>query len=171
MVRIASMSKDDLVVLWRRTFNTDPPLGFTKGLIGRYLAYHVQEKAFGGLDRQTKSFLDALARGREPDSPCPRRLKPGTVIVREYQGERHEVTVTADGFSWREQTYPSLSMIAREITGTNWNGPRFFGVQMNGRDKSEPDVTPTRSTAAEPRPGSQPKVRHRRSRISLQGRL
>jgi Protein of unknown function (DUF2924) len=163
---IKSMSKYELSALWRQTFQTHPPQGFTKGLIARFLAYHVQEKAFGGLDRETKNFLDALACGRKPDAPRPRRLKAGTVIVREYQGERHEVTVAPDGFIWREKTYASLSMIAREITGTNWNGPRFFGVQMPGRSEHE-----RATNLAAPSPDSKPKVRHRRSRISLAGRL
>jgi Protein of unknown function (DUF2924) len=166
VARIQSMSKYELSALWRQTFQTHPPQGFTKGLIARYLAYHVQEKAFGGLDRETKNFLDALARGREPDALRPRRLKAGTVIVREYQGERHEVTVAPDGFIWREKTYASLSMIAREITGTNWNGPRFFGVRMPRRSEHECATTP-----AAPIPDIKPKVRHRRSRISLEGRL
>ena len=68
VARIQGMSKYDLIVLWRRTFQTHPPLGFTKGLIGRYLAYHVQEKAFGGLDRKTENFLNALARATRPRS-------------------------------------------------------------------------------------------------------
>ena len=55
--------------------------------------------------------------------------KPGTVLVREYQGERHTVTVVPSGFVWRETTYASLSTIARAITGTTWNGPRFFGLR------------------------------------------
>ena len=60
-----------------------------------------------------------------------RRLKPGTVLVREYQGERHTVSVVPGGFAWRETTYPSLSTIARAITGTTWNGPRFFGLHAS----------------------------------------
>jgi Protein of unknown function (DUF2924) len=75
IARIQSMSKYELSALWRKTFQTHPPQGFTKGLIARYLAYHVQEKAFGGLDRETKNFLDALARGREPDAPARAALK------------------------------------------------------------------------------------------------
>ena len=58
-----------------------------------------------------------------------RRLKVGTVLVREYQGERHTVTVVGDGYVWRDATYASLSTIARAITGTAWSGPRFFGVR------------------------------------------
>ena len=57
-----------------------------------------------------------------------RRLKPGTVLVRDYQGQRHTVTVVSDGFDWQGATYPSLSAIARAITGTAWSGPRFFAL-------------------------------------------
>jgi len=59
------------------------------------------------------------------------RLKPGTVLLCEYQGERHTVTVVAKGYVWREATYASLSSIARAITGTAWNGPRFFGLRID----------------------------------------
>ena len=61
----------------------------------------------------------------------PRRLKPGTVLLREYQGERHTVTVVPNGYLWRETTYASLSTIARAITGTAWSGPRFFGLRSD----------------------------------------
>jgi Protein of unknown function (DUF2924) len=70
--------------------------------------------------------LDGLAKGgAEP----VRHLKVGTVMVREHQGEMHEVMVVPGGFSWKEKTYPSLSAIAKGITGTSWNGPRFFGLR------------------------------------------
>jgi Protein of unknown function (DUF2924) len=68
-----------------------------------------------------------------------RRLKPGTVLVREYQGARHTVTVVANGFVWREATYASLSTIAQAITGTNWNGPRFFGLRIDKKTTVSPD--------------------------------
>jgi hypothetical protein len=98
------------------------------------LAYRIQEDAFGGLDRDTAKLLDRLARGEKP-SELNRRLKAGTVLVREYQGERHTVTVTTEGFVWRDTTYSSLSMIAHVITGTRWNGPRFFGLRTAGKPK------------------------------------
>src|SRR5919109_1309567 len=79
--------------------------------------------AFGGLDRESLRFLDGLAR----HGGSPRRhLKPGTVLVRDYQGQRHTVTIVSDGFDWQGTTYPSLSAIARAITGTAWSGPQFF---------------------------------------------
>jgi hypothetical protein len=71
VARIQGMSKYELTVLWRQTLQTHPPQGFTKGLIARYLAFHVQEKAFGGLDRETKNFLNALARGARARYPPP----------------------------------------------------------------------------------------------------
>src|SRR3954453_2927525 len=106
-----------------------PPAGLSKDLLGRMVAARLQERAFGGLDRDSLRFLQSLARQERP----PRRqLKPGTVLVREYQGRRHIVTSVRDGFDWQGTTYQSLSAIARAITGTAWSGPRFFGLQAAG---------------------------------------
>jgi hypothetical protein len=100
------------------------------------IAWRMQEQAFGGLDRESLTFLDGLARH---GSPPRRHLKPGTVLVRDYQGQRHTVTVVPNGFDWQGTTYPSLSAIARAVTGTAWSGPRFFALaQRNG-------TPPTRS--------------------------
>jgi hypothetical protein len=103
--------------------------------MARMIAYRIQEEAFGGLDRETVKLLDRLARGDKP-SELNLRLKAGTVLVREYQGERHTVTVAAEGFAWRDATYSSLSTIAQAITGTKWNGPRFFGLRAAGGKKA-----------------------------------
>jgi len=131
--RIRSLGLDDLRTLWRTTFRSSPPKGFTKDLVARFICWHIQEQAFGGLDPQTAKVLDGYARnGKPPD----RRFKAGTVLVREYQGERHTVTVVPGGYVWRENTYASLSTIARGITGTAWNGPRFFGLRTR-RDESQ----------------------------------
>src|SRR6201987_3770398 len=129
--RIRSLGVDELRSLWRETFRASPPPAFTKDLIARFLCWHLQEQAFGGLDPKTAKHLTSLARGDRSGADLPRRLKPGTVLVREYQGARHTVTVVAIGFVWREATYASLSTIARAITGTNWNGPRFFGLRID----------------------------------------
>jgi hypothetical protein len=129
--RIRSLGVDALRSLWRATFRASPPPGFTKDLVARFLCWHIQEQVFGGLNPQTAKHLESLARGDRSRADRPRRLKPGTVLVREYQGERHTVTVVANGFVWREATYASLSTIARAITGTNWNGPRFFGLRID----------------------------------------
>ena len=118
----------------------------------RCLCWHIQEQAFGGLDPKTAKHLGGLARGDRPRADRSRRLKPGTVLLREYQGERHTVTVVAKGYVWREATYASLSSIARAITGTAWNGPRFFGLRIEKRAAVSPD-------AADASPGA-PNGRH-----------
>jgi Protein of unknown function (DUF2924) len=138
--RIRSLGVDALRSLWRVTFRAAPPPGFTKDLIARFLCWHIQEQAFGGLDPKTANHLAGLGRGDRSPANHPGRLKPGTLLVREYQGERHTVTVVANGFVWREATYASLSTIARAITGTNWNGPRFFGLRIDKETTISPDA-------------------------------
>ena len=126
---IRSLPADALRRRWRAEFGRKPPAGLSRDLLGRMIAWRIQERTFGGLDRESRSFLDGLA--RQSDAPR-RQLKPGTELLREYRGERHTVTVTREGFDWQGATYPSLSAIARAITGTSWNGPRFFNVCAAG---------------------------------------
>jgi hypothetical protein len=127
--RVRSLGLDELRTLWRTTLRSAPPPALTKDLMARFICWHVQEQALGGLGPDTAKLLDGLAGGGKPAAEGRRRLKPGTVLVREYQGERHTVTVVPGAYVWREATYPSLSTIARAITGTAWNGPRFFGLR------------------------------------------
>lgn len=103
----------------------------SRALLHRALAYRIQANALGDLDRET---LRALARmmgegGEVIPMPDLRGRKPGTLLVREWQGAMHSVIVLEEGFAWNGQTYPSLSEVARAITGTKWNGPRFFGLR------------------------------------------
>jgi hypothetical protein len=135
--RARSLGLDELRTLWRTTLRSCPPPALTKDLMSRFLCWHIQEQVRGDLDRETAKLLDRLARG--DNAGPPRRLKPGTVLVREYQGERHTVTVVAGGYLWRDATYASLSTIARAITGTAWSGPRFFGLRAGAvrREDSE----------------------------------
>src|SRR5215471_2101061 len=153
--RIRSLGVDALRSLWRTTYRASPPQGFTKDLIARFLCWHIQEQVFGGLDPKTAKHLASFTRGARPPADRPRRLKPGTVLVREYQGERHAVTVVANGFVWREATYASLSTIARTITGTNWNGPRFFGLRIDKETTVSSDTVDASATA----PNGQPLAR------------
>ena len=132
--RVRSLRLDALRRQWRRVFGRVPPAGLSNDLLGRMIAARLQERAFGGLDRDSLRFLERLARHQRPPR---RRLKPGTVLVREYQGRRHTVTTVRDGFEWQGTTYPSLSAIARAITGTPWSGPRFFALQR-ARESSKP---------------------------------
>ena len=149
--RIRSLRLDALRRYWRLVFGRVPPAGLSKDLLGRMIAAHLQERAFGGLDRDSLKFLKSLARHQHP----PRRqLKPGTVLVREYQGRRHTVTTVRDGFEWQGTTYPSLSAIARAITGTPWSGPRFFALRRAGESSK-----PKHKSAIAPDDGR----RHRRT--------
>src|SRR5215203_4965902 len=132
--RIRSLPLDALRRNWRAVFGRTPPAGLSKDLLARMIAWRIQERAFGGLDREALTFLDSLAR---QGGARRRHLKPGTVLVREYQGQRHTVTVERDGFLWQGMTYPSLSAIARAITGTAWSGPRFFALQ-GAADRAKP---------------------------------
>ena len=135
--RVRSLGLDELRELWRAIFGTTFPPALTKDLLARMIAHRMQEQAFGGLDRATVKLLDEVARGNDPDVIHSRRLKTGTVLVREYQGQRHTVTIVPNGYVWRETTYKSLSTIARAITGTSWNGPRFFGLRVAGDVQGE----------------------------------
>jgi hypothetical protein len=160
LARICALSLDELRAYWRETTKQNAPKVLSRDLLARMIAYGIQEKAFGGLSRETRKLLHRLARGGEP----VRYLKVGTVLVREYQGALHEVMVVSDGFSWRERTYPSLSTIARAISGTSWNGPRFFGLR--GASDAELAVAP--AGAAEPRSRLSARSSVRAARASLQ---
>jgi hypothetical protein len=127
---LRSLDKDDLRARWRKMFGKDPPPALTKDLLGRMIAWRIQERFYGGHDKATIKLLDGLARGHAAKPDAGPRLKPGTVLMREHRGARHTVTVVPNGFVWQEQTYPSLSTVARAITGTSWNGPRFFGLRI-----------------------------------------
>jgi hypothetical protein len=95
--RVRSLGLDELRTLWRTTLRSSPPPALTKDLMARFICWHIQEQALGGLDADTAKLLASLARGDKPGADGPRRLKPGTVLVREYQGERHTVTTVPGG--------------------------------------------------------------------------
>jgi hypothetical protein len=115
--RVRSLGLDALRKRWRSTFGASPPAGLTKNIVAQMICHRLQEETCGGLDRETIRLLDSLLSGRKPDE-LNRRLKPGTVLFREYNGERHTVTVAPGGFVWRGAHYSNLSAIARAITGT-----------------------------------------------------
>ena len=152
IARIRSLPLDALRRRWRVMFGRTPPAALSKDLLGRMMACRLQEQAFGSLDRESLRFLEGLAR----HGASRRQLKPGTVLVRDYHGQRHTVTVAADGFNWQGTTYPSLSAIARAITGTAWSGPRFFALAGgNGRPSAHgPNKTWARAARNGPAAGS-----------------
>ena len=141
---IRSLGFDALRARWFIMFKKPPPPALTKDLVARMICHRIQTEAFGGIDRVTVKLLDKLARGGQGGAELKRHLKSGTVLVREYRGERHTVTVVPGGFVWRDVTYASLSTIAREITNTNWNGPRFFGLRAASK-QTEEDKEPARA--------------------------
>jgi len=132
--RIQTLKPDDVRALWRDTFKKEVPKALTRDLLVRTLCWHIQVKAFGGHSPVILKLLASYAKGRTGEAGRLRRLKPGTEIVREFQGERHTVVITAEGFRWRDADYSSLTAIACAITGTNWNGPRFFGLREKAAD-------------------------------------
>src|SRR5262249_24901891 len=119
-------------------------------------------QAFGGLDRDSLTFLEGLA--RHGGSPR-RQLKPGTVLVRDYQGERHTVTVVPDGFNWQGTTYTSLSAIARAITGTASSGSLFYAL---ARPKVTSSPRSLKKCSRVGRNGSQPSRGLNNSSLPLQ---
>ncbi len=145
---IRSLGLDALRARWRAAFGRTPPAGLTKDIMGRMLAWRIQEQTFGAIDRATLKLLEGLAKGDNSGLEGKRHLKAGTVLIREYRGERHTVTVVPDGFLWQGTTYGSLSTIAHEITGTKWNGPRFFGLRMAGAGADETDASQSTASTA-----------------------
>lgn len=136
MERLRTMPIVELRALWRAKFKSDPPKAFGPDLLRRSITHKIQEDAYGGLDRATARLLKQLI-AQYAKTPgkivLPRRIKPGAILVREWKGMSHRVTVTEDGFVYQNKPYQNLSEIARLITGTRWNGPRFFGLR-SGKD-------------------------------------
>lgn len=126
--RLSELSIADLRAAWRAEFRRAPPKGLWRDLLVRTLAWRLQEKALGGHDKATAKLLASYGR-KAPEERGYQRLKAGTVLIRDFEGARHTVTIVPEGFIWQEKTYSSLSAIAKLITGTNWNGPRFFGLR------------------------------------------
>lgn len=131
LASIGAMNIEQLRSCWRKTFASDPPAVFSKDLLARAISYRLQAAALGDLCASTARLLRSLGK---PGVEAPRQVKVGSVIIREHQGVAHEVLVVPGGFCWQGRKFDSLSMIARKIAGTNWNGPRFFGL----RSKEEP---------------------------------
>lgn len=131
--RLASMPIVQMRQRYRELFRADPPQAFGPDLLRRSIAHRIQEKAYGGLSRSTQRLLDQMVKAfaAKPDGKLipPPRIKPGSILVRNWKGKSYHVTVTAEGFAYDGTSYGNLSEIALHITGTRWNGPRFFGLR------------------------------------------
>jgi hypothetical protein len=131
---LPSFDKDKLQAIWRDLYRQPAPAALRREWLVRILAYRIQEDLYGGLKPQTKKKL--LEWGRLFDKDPNAKLahipiyKPGTQLIRQWQGEHHVVTVAFDGsYLYRQKSYKSLSEIARVITRTRWSGPLFFGLK------------------------------------------
>lgn len=141
---VRALSREELAVLWQRRWRRPPPKGLSRRLLECNAAWLLQAEAQGGFTAATNRRLDALSRtggssgkgteGSEPagndarPTPARRRLRPGSRLIRQWQGRSHVVEVVQGGFIYEGQQYTSLTSIARTITGTHWSGPRFFGL-------------------------------------------
>ena len=139
LTALHDLSRTELKQRWKDLYGAASPAHMSRVLLLRALAYRIQEQALGGLDRVTlRRFgraAEDLAAGRSPTPPGA-KIKPGTRLLREWQGVVHEVVVLERSVQYRNDSWPSLSAVAREITGTRWSGPRFFGLKggtQNGR--------------------------------------
>jgi hypothetical protein len=158
---IERLSLDELRTRWRNATGRLAPAHLQRGLLAKLLAYRLQAQAFGDLDRISARALarwndeagqsqigekdapveagvsaknPSAANQRQPSAPLI--LRTGTLLTREWEGRMETVMVVAGGFAWNGKTFGSLSAVAKAITGTKWNGHRFFGVRPQDRSSS-----------------------------------
>ncbi len=139
---LQTLSRPELIQKWKKLFGTNSPQYARKDFLIKHIAWELQARDQGGLSNQAKKQLDKLAdkmankqefNENDIKESCKHtsilEIKAGTKLIREYKGEKHEVTALEKGFKYRGKQYKSLSAIANEITGTQWNGKVFFGVK------------------------------------------
>ena len=139
--RLPAMPIAELRKRYRELFRAEPPTAFGPDLLRRSVAHTIQEKAYGGLPSPARRLLNQLvkAASAKPNGrlELPQRIKPGSELVRTWNGKTYRVVVMADGFAYGGKTFASLSEIAAAITGTKWNGPRFFGLRPASRGDAD----------------------------------
>ena len=138
IAHLRGLDLGELRARWKSVFQKPEPAHLTRHLLFSVIAYRLQADRFGDIDHATKQVLDqTVAKETEPAMSTRlasfdqkrTELSPGTVLVREWDRRSQRVMVMADGFAWNGRTYDSLSKVAFAITGTKWNGPRFFGLR------------------------------------------
>jgi len=131
----------DLRARYRELFRAEPLRAFGPDLLRRSIAHRIQERAYGGLSLEHQRLLDQLVKTArvKPNGKLelPRRIKPGSELVRTWNRRTYRVVVLQGAFAYEGRTYKSLSEIASEITGTKWNGPRFFGLRRSSEEAVE----------------------------------
>ena len=135
LARLPELNLGELRQQWRTLYKADASPHLSRELLLRAVANRMQEVALGGLrperQRQLRQFAQQFKETGEAKIRALPKLKPGTRLIREWQGRTYEVLVLDDGFSWQDAPYRSLSAVARKITGTAWSGPLFFGLKQN----------------------------------------
>jgi hypothetical protein len=141
LAALKEMSVKELKAEWEKLIGTSAPNN-SRAFLEFRIAYRIQELTYGGPDRETRRMLDLLADEVEGHSKRkyqiidPRNPVTGTRLIREWEGIEHTVTVLKDGFDWQGRKFKSLSAVAREISGTRWNGYRFFGLRERKREEA-----------------------------------
>jgi Protein of unknown function (DUF2924) len=145
LARLPELNFGELRQQWRTLYKAEASPHLSRELLVRAVAYRMQEVALGGLRpgrlRQLRQFAQQFKQTGQATIRARPELKPGTRLMREWQGRTYDVLVLDDGFSWQNTRYSSLSAIARKITGTAWSGPLFFGLKPNrpaNRRSSQP---------------------------------
>ena len=146
IARLRGLDVGELRAKWHTVFRRRAPLHLPRHLLFRILAYRLQADRFGDLDADSRRLLDRIGSG--PVERIDRlvadlnrsrtELRPGTLLTREWDGHLQRVMVLADGFTWNGKTYRSLSKVAFAITGSRWNGPRFFGLRDRPSSEARP---------------------------------
>jgi hypothetical protein len=159
MRRLPDLSLNELRVRWKALFGNPAPLSLRRRFLARAVAYQMQVETYGGLSASTQKRLQAIAAGVRQGSldvaGIARTIRPGAQMLRQWKDQTHTVTALGDGFEWNGKTYKSLSAVAKEITGTNWNGYVFFGIKRpapgnkNAAGPRAKALTPTDVTAGE----------------------
>jgi DUF2924 family protein len=131
IARLRDLDVGALRARWHTVFGRRAPPHLPRHLLFRIVAYRLQADHLGDLDPECQRLLDRSESPEKAGQRAANQTRPpvGTVLAREWNGQMQRVTVIEDGFAWRGQTYPSLSKVAVAITGTRWNGPRFFGLR------------------------------------------
>ena len=141
LASLPGLDREDLAQRWRSLYGTELPTKISRPVLIQAIAYRMQEQALGGLRplarRALARAVEEIASG-QPASEVPVRvrLRPGTRLLREWQGTAYEVTVLDDGVLFRGERCRSLSEVARAITGSRWSGPLFFGLKAARQDPS-----------------------------------
>lgn len=138
IAHLRDLRSDALHARWKSVTGREAPAHLPRHLLFAMLAYRIQSDAFGDIDAATLRLLKQVGVNDTKEEIIPlvddygrrqQRLLPGTILTREWNGQAHRVMVASDGYVWEGSTYQSLSQIARLITATKWNGPRFFGLR------------------------------------------